>query len=100
MNYLDFFTCACGQLAQRFSLSGRKRLIRNKDEMILEAKRQIDQLNMELTNYRNKNQELNRVTSDKQEMLRRTVKALRLALSMLEGEEEAPRAATALKKTK
>jgi hypothetical protein len=62
-------------------------LIRSKDEMILESKRQIDQLNMELSNYRNKNQELNRVTSDKQEMLRRTVKALRLALSMLEGEE-------------
>jgi hypothetical protein len=67
-------------------------LIRSKDEMILELKRQIDQLNLELNNYRNKNQELNRLTTDKQEMLRRTVKALRLALSMLEGEEEAPRA--------
>lgn len=64
-------------------------LIRSKDEMILDLKRQIDQLNIELNNYRNKNQELNRQTNDKQEMLRRTVKALRLALSMLEGEEEA-----------
>jgi chromosome segregation ATPase len=63
-------------------------LIRSKDEMVLELKRNIDQLNMELTNYRSKNQELNRLTTDKQEMLRRTVKALRLALSMLEGEEE------------
>ncbi|MGZ3722551.1 MAG: hypothetical protein ACXVA9_06455, partial [Bdellovibrionales bacterium] len=67
-------------------------LIRSKDEMILELKRNIDQLNLELNNYRNKNQELNRLTTDKQEMLRRTVKALRLALSMLEGEEEAPKA--------
>lgn len=66
-------------------------LIRSKDEMILELKRQIDQLNLELNNFRTKNQELNRVATDKQEMLRRTVKALRLALSMLEGEEE-PRA--------
>jgi hypothetical protein len=66
-------------------------LIRSKDELILDLKRQIDQLNLELNNYRNKNQELNRLTSDKQEMLRRTVKALRLALSMLEGEEEAPK---------
>jgi hypothetical protein len=74
-------------------------LIRSKDEMILELKRNIDQLNLELNNYRNKNQELNRLTTDKQEMLRRTVKALRLALSMLEGEEEAPRAAP-LKKAK
>lgn len=64
-------------------------LIRAKDEMILDLKRQIDQLNIELTNYRGKNQELHRQTNDKQEMLRRTVKALRLALSMLEGEEEA-----------
>jgi hypothetical protein len=70
-------------------------LIRSKDEMILENKRQIDQLNMELNNYRNKNQELNRLTTDKQEMLRRTVKALRLALSMLEGEEEPAAAAKA-----
>jgi chromosome segregation ATPase len=66
-------------------------LIRSKDEMILELKRQIDQLNLELNNYRTKNQELNRLTTDKQEQLRRTVKALRLALSMLEGEEEAPK---------
>lgn len=64
-------------------------LVRSKDEMILELKRNIDQLNLELNNYRAKNQELNRQTIDKQEMLRRTVKALRLALSMLEGEEEA-----------
>ena len=61
-------------------------LIRTKDEMILEAKRTIDQLNLELNNYRGKNQELNRQSNDKQETLRRTVKALRLALSMLEGE--------------
>lgn len=66
-------------------------LIRSKDEMILDLKRQIDTLNLELNNYRSKNQELNRLTNDKQEMLRRTVKALRLALSMLEGEEEAPK---------
>ncbi len=63
-------------------------LIRSKDEMILELKRQIDQIGVELANYRQKNQELNRQTNDKQEMLRRTVKALRLALSMLEGEDE------------
>ena len=63
-------------------------LIRSKDEMILELKRNIDQTNLELKNYHAKNKELNRLANDKQEMLRRTVKALRLALSMLEGEEE------------
>lgn len=63
-------------------------LVRNKDEIILDLKRQVDQLNLELDNYRNKGQELNRQLSDKQDMLRRTVKALRIALSMLEGDED------------
>lgn len=76
-------------------------LIRSKDELILELKRQIDQINLELSNYRTKNQELNRQSTDKQEMLRRTVKALRLALSMLEGEEDAkPAAPSPLRKAK
>ena len=63
-------------------------IVRSKDELILDLKRQLDQMNVELDNYRNKGQELNRHLSDKQELLRRTVKALRLALSMLEGDEE------------
>ncbi len=64
-------------------------LIRSKDELILDLKRQVDQLNMELENFRTKGQELHRVFAEKQEQMRRTVKALRLALSMLEGESEA-----------
>ena len=75
-------------------------LVRSKDEMILELKRNIDQLNLELNNYRAKNQELNRQSTDKQEMLRRTVKALRLALSMLEGEEEAAKPSSVQRKAK
>lgn len=63
-------------------------LIRSKDEMILDLKRQMDQLGLELNNYRTKSQELNRMILDKQDILRRTVKALRLALTMLEGDEE------------
>lgn len=63
-------------------------LIRSKDELILDLKRQMDQLTLELNNYRTKSQELNRLILDKQDILRRTVKALRLALTMLEGEEE------------
>ena len=62
-------------------------LIRSKDEMLLDLKRQVDQLNLELNNYRSKNQELNRQMNEKLGTLRRTVKTLRLALSMLEGEE-------------
>jgi hypothetical protein len=63
-------------------------IVRSKDEMILDLKRQIDTFNMELNNYRLKSQELNRMILDKQDILRRTVKALRLALTMLEGDEE------------
>ena len=63
-------------------------LVRSKDEIILDLKRQLDQLNLELENYRNKGHELNKQINDKQEMLRRTVKALRLALSMLEGDDD------------
>ncbi|MGE3387116.1 MAG: hypothetical protein AB7K41_10340 [Bdellovibrionales bacterium] len=63
-------------------------LVRNKDEIILDLKRQLDQINLELENYRNKGHELNKQINDKQEMLRRTVKALRIALSMLEGDDE------------
>lgn len=63
-------------------------LIRSKDELILDLKRQMDQLNLELNNYRTKSQEMNRMILDKQDILRRTVKALRLALTMLEGDEE------------
>jgi DNA repair exonuclease SbcCD ATPase subunit len=66
-------------------------LLRSKDEMILDHKRQIDQLNMELDNYRTKGQDLNKQIQEKQELLRRTVKALRLALSMLEGDDSSLR---------
>lgn len=62
-------------------------LIRSKDEMILDLKRQMDQVSIELESYRNKGQELNQQLSQKQETLSRTVKALRLALSLLEGSD-------------
>lgn len=63
-------------------------IVRSKDELILDLKRQLDQLNLELDNYRQKGQELNRVLGDKQDLMRRTVKTLRLALSLLEGADE------------
>lgn len=63
-------------------------ILKSKDEMILDLKRKIDQLNFELESYRTKGRELNRHVEDNRERVRRTVKALRLALTMLEGEEE------------
>lgn len=63
-------------------------VVRTKDEFVLELKRQTDQLNMELDNYRHKSGELNKQLGEKQEMVKRTVKALRIALTMLEGADE------------
>jgi chromosome segregation ATPase len=62
-------------------------IMKNKDEIILDLKRKIDQLGFELENYRSKSRELNKLVEDNRERVRRTVKALRLALNMLEGEE-------------
>ena len=58
-----------------------------KDEVVLDLKRQIDQLSLELDSFRNKGQELNQQLNEKREALQRTVKALRLALIMLESGE-------------
>jgi hypothetical protein len=63
-------------------------LLRSKDEMILELKREVDKLSGETENYRHKNQDLHRQIDGDQDKFRRTVRALRLALSMLESEEE------------
>ena len=60
-------------------------LVHNKDEIILELKRQMDQVSLELDNYQHKGQELNKQLNAKQEIFNRTIKALRIALTMLEG---------------
>lgn len=63
-------------------------LLRAKDENILELKRKIDHLQSELDNYRSKVLELNKTIEANQEQFKRTVRALRLALSNLEVKEE------------
>lgn len=63
-------------------------LIRSKDEYILEQKRKIDQLSQELDNYRQKCLELNKTIEANQEQVKRTERALRLALTNLEAKEE------------
>jgi chromosome segregation ATPase len=63
-------------------------VVRNKDETLLDLKRRLDQMQMELENYRQKNQEVNKDLADKGELLRRTAKALRLALSMIESDAD------------
>ncbi len=59
-------------------------LIRSKDETILDLKRKIDQLTAEAESYRLKCQEINKQVEQQQDQVRRTVRALRLALGNLE----------------
>lgn len=63
-------------------------LVRSKDEYILEQKRKIDQLSHELDNYRTKCLELNKTIEANQDQVKRTERALRLALTNLEAKEE------------
>lgn len=60
-------------------------LVNNKNNMILDLKRNIDQMTSELEGFRNRSQQMNKQLDDNRETLRRTVKALRLALNMLDG---------------
>jgi hypothetical protein len=63
-------------------------LVSTKDKMILDLKRQIDQLSHESEYAKQKTQELFNQYKDKQETVRRVVRALRIALTILEGDEE------------
>lgn len=63
-------------------------LVNTKDKMILELKRQIDQLTHENDYGKQKTQELFNQYKEKQETIRRVVRALRIALTVLEGDED------------
>ena len=72
-------------------------LVRNKDEMILEMKRRVDQLTLEAEHHRSRESHMNEQIQNDQEKIRRVVKAMRLAMSLLEDEDSA---VTPLKKVK
>lgn len=60
----------------------------SKDRMILELKRQIDQITSELNHAKAQVQETFSQFKERQETARRAVRALRIALTVLEGEED------------
>lgn len=60
----------------------------SKDRMILELKRQIDQISSELNHAKTQVQETFGQFKERQETARRAVRALRIALTVLEGEED------------
>ncbi|MCC6276400.1 MAG: hypothetical protein IT289_00640 [Oligoflexia bacterium] len=59
----------------------------SKDDIILELRRQLEQLSFELDNFKAKSADLSSKLSEFHDRNHRTVKALRLALSMLEAGE-------------
>lgn len=61
-------------------------LMRSKDEKILELQRKMDQIKSELDIYRTKVQDLNKSMEEQQDQMRKTVRALRVAMSNLENE--------------
>lgn len=63
-------------------------LVATKDKMILELKRQIDQITHENDYAKQKAQEHFNQYKDKQETIRRVVRALRIALTILEGDDD------------
>lgn len=63
-------------------------LVSSKDKMILDLKRQIDQLHHEGDSAKSKTQEVFNQYKEKQETIRRVVRALRIALTILEGDDE------------
>ncbi|MCB0347915.1 MAG: hypothetical protein KDD37_03725, partial [Bdellovibrionales bacterium] len=63
-------------------------VLRSKDELILELKRNLDEISLEMENFKGKGRDLHINLEDTKEKMRKSVKALRLALSLLENEED------------
>ncbi len=63
-------------------------VVKNKDEQILDLRRKMDILQMEVESYRQKCVELNKSVESSQESFKRTTRALRLAMANLELQEE------------
>ena len=62
-------------------------LLKSKDEVILSLKRKTDHLIMDIDGYRKKSQLAQMQISENEERVQRSVRALRLALGMLEGSD-------------
>ncbi len=63
-------------------------IVKNKDEQILDLRRKMDVLQMEVESYRQKCVELNKSIEMNQDSFKRTTRALRLAMANLELQEE------------
>ena len=75
------------ELESLLEISKREKeaLLRDKDEIILELKRKLSQNISEINNFQNRTKELNEEVQDKNVVLLRVMKALRLSIAMIEG---------------
>ena len=64
-------------------------LVKSKDEMILDLRRKCDQFQLETESFRQKCIELNKSIESNQDSVKRTTRALRLAMANLELQDEA-----------
>lgn len=63
-------------------------LVKSKDEQILDLRRKMDQVQLEVESYRQKCVDLNKVLGTNQDSFKRTTRALRLAMANLELQDE------------
>ncbi len=63
-------------------------LVKSKDEQILDLRRKMDQVQLEVESYRQKCVDLNRILDTNQDSFKRTTRALRLAMANLELQDE------------
>ena len=58
----------------------------SKNKIILDLKKELDQYNYEIENFRVKGLELNKKIESKQEAFKKTIRTLKIALSLLDGQ--------------
>lgn len=63
-------------------------VVKSKDQLILDLKRRVDELNHESENFRKKSQENYKELQKKQQVVRGVTRALRIALTKLEGDDD------------
>ena len=63
-------------------------VVKSKDQLILDLKRRIDRIQMESENFRQKSQANYQQLQDKNRVIRGVVRALRIALTKLEGDSD------------
>ena len=63
-------------------------VLKSKDQLILDLKRRIDEISRESENFRKKSQEHYKELQKKKQVVRGVIRALRIAMTKLEGDDD------------